>query len=384
MKIPITRPYFNAREKRAVADVLDSGWIVQGPKVAKFEKMVCGYTGSGYAKATTSCTTALHLSLVACGIGRGDEVIIPSFTYVATANSVEYVGAKPVFVDIDLKTFNIDVSQVENKITSRTRAIVPVHLFGLCADMDPILKLAKKYGLRIIEDAACALGGWYKGRHAGTMGDCGCLSFHPRKSITTGEGGMVLADNREIAGKIEALRNHGATVSDLARHKKDGSLLPEFNMLGFNYRMTEFQGAIGVEQMKKFPDILKTKKKQAAYYDKNLPDVLIPPYIPFGYAHGYQAYVCLFMGRKDDSLDKQSNMRNELMTALEKEGISTRQGTHAVHTLGYYRKKYNIRGTDFPNSQRAEYLSIALPLYKGMSKKEQDYIIDKISKVCAE
>ena len=384
MKIPIAKPYFDAREKRAVAEVLDSGWVAQGPRVAKFEKMVCLYTGSGFAKATTSCTTALHLALIACGISHGDEVILPSFTYVATANSIEYVRAKPVFVDIDLKTFNIDARQIEEKITQRTRAIIPVHLFGLSADIDPILKLAKKYKIKVIEDAACALGCWYKGRHAGTMGDCGCLSFHPRKSITTGEGGMVLSNNREIADNIEALRNHGAAISDLARHKKRGYLLPEFNILGFNFRMTEFQAAIGIEQMKKFPRILEAKKKLAGHYDKNLPDCLVTPHVLPRYLHGYQAYVCLFKGKKEGSLKKQSKDRNEMMAALDKEGIATRQGTHAVHALGYYRKKYNIKEQDFPNSFKAECLSITLPLYKGMNKIEQDYIVGKIKEICAE
>jgi dTDP-4-amino-4,6-dideoxygalactose transaminase len=384
MRIPIAKPYFDNREKKALSDVLDSGWVVQGPRVAEFENIICSYTGSKYAKAVTSCTTALHLALIACGIGRGDEVIVPSFTYIATANSVEYVGARPVFIDIDLATFNIDVSKIEDKISKKTKAIIPVHLFGLCADMDPILKLAKKYKLKVIEDAACVLGGWYKGRHGGTMGDCGCLSFHPRKSITTGEGGMLLTNNREIAEKVEALRNHGAEVSDLARHKKGGFLLPEFNMLGFNYRMTEFQGAIGVEQMNKFPEILEAKRELAAYYDYNLPDSLIPPNVPSRYLHGYQAYVCLFSGVKHPSLKKQNKKRNEMMALLEKEGISTRQGTHAVHALGYYRKKYNILAEDFPNSLKAEYLSMALPLYKGMGKTEQEYIIGKINRICAE
>jgi dTDP-4-amino-4,6-dideoxygalactose transaminase len=383
MRIPIARPYFDDREKRALAAVLDSGWIVQGPKVAEFEKSVCAYSGARYAKATTSCTTALHLALVACGVGPGDEVIMPSFTYIATANAVEYVGAKPVFVDIDLKTFNIDASQIRARISKKTKAIMPVHLFGLCADMGPILRLAKERGLKIIEDAACALGGWYKSRHAGTIGDCGCLSFHPRKSITTGEGGMLLTNSREIADKVEGLRNHGAEVSDLARHKKGGHLLPEFNMLGFNYRMTEFQAAIGIEQMNKFPRILEAKMGLAGFYNDNLPDFLTPPAVPDGYSHGYQAYVCLFRSKKQSSLKKQNEERNSMMSALEKEGISTRQGTHAVHALGYYKRKYGIAGTDLPNSLKAEYLSIALPLYMGMSRAEQEHIIGRIKEICA-
>ncbi len=367
MKIPIAKPNFNEKEKNAVASVLDSGWVVQGPRVAEFEEMICKYTGAKFAKATTSCTTALHLALLASDIGPGDEVIVPSFTYVATANVIEYVGAKPVFVDIDIKTFNIDPSQVEAKITSKTKAIIPVHLFGLCADMDPILALAQKHNLRVIEDAACGLGGWYKGKHAGTMGDCGALSFHPRKSITTGEGGMLLTNNSEVAEKVEAMRSHGATISDLQRHEKRGFLLPEFNILGFNYRMTEMQGAIGVEQIKKFGEILAQKRKLATVYDKALKDLLETPYVPQGLEHGYQSYVCLFQG---------SNIaRNQLMAYLEDRGIATRQGTHAVHTLGYYKNKYGLSDSDYPRSLRADKLSIALPLYKNISDAEQQYVI---------
>ena len=193
-------------KKKAILETLESGWIMQGPKVQEFERVVGEYVGGKFAKATSSGTTALHLALIACGIGRGDEVILPPFTCVASVNPVEYVGAKPVFVDINLKTFNIDVSKIEEAITENTKAIMPVHLFGLCADMDPILRLAKKCDLKIIEDAALALGAFYKGKHAGTFGDAGCFSFHPRKMITTGEGGMTITNHMETAEMVEVLR----------------------------------------------------------------------------------------------------------------------------------------------------------------------------------
>jgi perosamine synthetase len=196
MRIPITKPFFGEEERKAILEPLESGWIVQGPKVAQFENLFAEFTGVPYAIATTSCTTALHLSLIAMGIGPGDEVILPSFTFVATANAIEYTGATPVFCDIDLNTFNIDVKEVPKKVTEKTKAIIPVHLFGLSADMKPILKIAEQHGLRVIEDAACGLGSYYDGRHVGTFGDSGCFSFHPRKAITTGEGGMITAEDR--------------------------------------------------------------------------------------------------------------------------------------------------------------------------------------------
>lgn len=191
MKIPITKPLFGEEERKAILEPLESGWIVQGPKVAEFEARFAEFTGAAHAIATSSCTTALHLSLIAMGIGPGDEVILPSFTFVATANAIEYTGARPVFCDIDMNHFNIDVNEIEKKLTKRTKAIIPVHLFGLSVDMKPVLEIAERFGLRIIEDAACALGSSYQGTHVGTFGDAGCFSFHPRKAITTGEGGMI-------------------------------------------------------------------------------------------------------------------------------------------------------------------------------------------------
>ncbi len=379
-KIPITKPFFDAAEEEAVLEPLHTGWVVQGPKVAEFERRVAAYTGAKHAIATTSCTTALHLSLIAAGIGPGDEVIVPAFTWISTANVVEHVGATPVFCDIDLATCNIDVYQIENKITPKTRAIIPVHLFGLCADMDPILALAKRHGLAVVEDAACALGAWYKGRHAGTFGSAGCFSFHPRKAITTGEGGMVLTNEDKIAELCRTLRDHGTSVSDLSRHEgKRGFLLTEFNLLGYNYRMTDLQGALGVAQMDKFLQIMAKRTGRAWRYDRLLKDLswLRRPAVPDGYEHGYQAYVCLFRP-ETPTLANVSHLhegRNDLMEALEEQGVSTRQGTHAVHTLGYYRNKYGIEEADFPNALLADRLTLALPLYAQMTEQEQNKVV---------
>jgi len=377
MNIPITKPYLGEEEKKAVNEVIDSGWLVQGKKVAEFEDMFCQYTGARFAKATTSCTTALHLALVALGLGPGDEVLLPAFTFIASANAIEYTGAKPVFIDIDLKTFNIDPLKVEKylekdkKEGSKVRAIMPVHLFGLCTDMDPIMELAAHYNLCVIEDAACALGSLYNSRHAGTIGHIGCFSFHPRKPITTGEGGMLTTNSPDVATVVQSLRDHGAATTDLTRHEKGDSLLPGYSILGYNYRMTDIQGAIGVEQMKKFPGIIKRKIEKAGRYNRGLQDIrwLQTPYVPKGYKHTYQSYVIL---------TRDSQIRNLAMWNLKEKGIATRQGTHAVHILDYYKQKYNIKANDYTNALAADERSLTLPLYPQMTSEEQEYVIEYI------
>ena len=412
MKIPITKTVFDECEKEKIIEPLESGWVVQGPNVAQFQKMFAEFTGSRHAHATTSCTTALHLGLEALGIGRGDKVIVPSFTYVASANAVEYTCADVLFCDIDLRTFNIDVSQLESMIVSdpAITAIMPVNLFGLCADLPQIMNLAKKYNLKVIEDSACGFDGWIGKKHSGTFGDVGCFSFHPRKSICTGEGGMLITDDDEMATKISQLKDHGASKSDLQRHKeKGGSLLPDFTMRGYNYRMTDFQGALGVCQMQKAVRIMKGRRKIARKYDEALESVrvesgrrklsefLIPPYVPEGYKHGYQSYVCLFTGgegiddivtvksdsasdkrRVKEKIDRINIKRNLFMDKLEARGIATRQGTHAVHTLSYYKNKNSFKDEDFIMSYAADRLSIALPLYAEMTDEEFDYVIQNI------
>lgn len=376
MRIPITKPFFDEAEKEAILKPMETGWVVQGPNVAEFERRFAEYCASKYAKATTSCTTALHLSLIICGISEGDEVIVPAFTYVASANAVEYQKAKPVFVDIDIKTFNIDVNLLERAITDKTKAVMPVHLFGLCADMEPILKIAEKYKLAVIEDAACAVGSLYKEKHAGTFGDAGCFSFHPRKPITTGEGGMIITDDAGIAAQVEALRSHGATVSDLERHKKGAFILPEHNIVGYNYRMTDLQGAIGVQQMNKLDWILNRRIELAHKYDKSLQEIngITAPFVPEGYKHTYQSYVTLI----EDSCPLS---RDELALQLKERGIDTRQGTHAVHALGYYKRKYNLAEKDFPMAWKSDRQSLTLPLYPQLSEEEQDYVISSLREI---
>jgi len=385
MKIPIAKTKFLEEDYKGVREVLESGWVVQGPKVKAFEDAWCEFTGAKHAVAVTSCTTALHLALITAGIKAGDEVILPSFTWVATANAVEYVGAKPVFCDIDLNTFNIDVEKIEELITNKTRAIIPVHLFGLAVNMDRILSISKQHNLKVIEDAACGFGAYYKNVHAGNFGDFGCFSFHPRKAITTGEGGMITTSNSHAAELLRSLRDHGASVSDLMRHKGNKPyLLPEFPHLGYNYRMTDIQASLGETQMRRADEICDRRNAIAKIFTEELFYVewLNVPDFDRHYKHGFQSYVCLFTPEKISagSVEKINQQRNKFMDYLFENGISTRPGTHAVHTLEYYRDKYSFKSTDFLNSYIAGQCSISLPVFPGLREEEIHYIIEQIKK----
>ena len=384
MKIPITRPVFGAEEKAAVVKPLESGWVVQGPFVADFERKFSAFSGAAHAVATSSCTTAMHIAVAALGLKPGDEVIVPAFTWVSTPNVIEYMGATPVFCDVNLDTFNIDVGAAAALVTPKTVGIFPVHLFGLCADMDPILDLARRRGLWVIEDAACGFNAWYKGRHCGSFGDIGCFSFHPRKAITTGEGGMVTTSSGELAAVSRSLRDHGASRSDHQRHHASSAfLLAEYDRVGFNFRMTDIQAAVGSVQMDRAPWISEQRARVAAQYDRELRrfDWLAPPLTPDGYGHGYQAYVCLFRPEAPSmaNVARLHDWRNRLMLHLEGRGVATRQGTHAPVLQGFYRQKYAIAPEAFPNSTIADRLSLTLPLYPGMTAEEQAYVIDELA-----
>lgn len=400
-RYPVTKPYFDEEELLLISDSLDSGWVAQGPKVADFEKEVAAHEGVAEGVATTSCTTSLHLSMAAQGLKEGMDAIAPAFTFVATENAITMTGATPVMVDIDRETFNIDVKALQktleevyifknNKLVNRKSGnvlwgIVPVHEFGLCCDIYSINRMAKEYHLQVIEDAACALGAKIGETHQGAFGNTSCISFHPRKSITTGEGGMILTDDAALAKKMRELRTHGSTVSADARDKAHGFLLPEFPEAGYNYRMTDIQGAMGLAQVKKLDYIIEEKRKRAACYNELIANILpelITPVEPEGYFHTYQSYVCMlneaYLGC--ESIEGGGNYRNTLLEKLEEEGIATRQGTHAVHMLGYYKNKFGYLPEDYSNAYACDRLSITLPLYVGMTLDDQEYIVDKIRK----
>lgn len=374
--IQISQPSMGQEEWEEIREPIFSGWITQGPKVAEFEKLFAARHNVKHAIAVSNCTTALHLALVALDIKAGDEVIVPAFTWVSTANAVMYCYATPIFIDIDIRTFNMDVSQLKNKITSKTKAIIPVHLFGLCTNVDEIKKIAPH--LKIVEDGACSAGAGIGEHPAGSLGDIGCFSFHPRKSVTTGEGGMLTTNNYTLAEKLNILRNHGASVSEEQRHKGPKPyILPEFDMVGYNYRMTDIQGAVGVVQIKKLDAFINERQKWADYYSKELSSLswLKTPFIPENYKHGWQSYVLMVDEKKSPM------KRNEMMEFLQQHGISTRPGTHAVHMLGFYAKKFGIKPNDFPNSFTANEFSMSIPLHNKMIAEDFEYAVEKIKSI---
>ena len=404
-KYPVTKPYFTQKEKDLIADALDSGWVAQGPKVTEFEKKVSEHEGIAEGVATTSCTTALHLAMVAQGLRMGMDAIAPAFTFVATTNSIVAAGAAPVLVDVRRDTFNIDVDALQNIVETKYEkknsklinretgnvlwGFVPVHEFGLCCDIYNVNELAKAYDLKVIEDSACALGAKINDKHQGAFGNTSCISFHPRKSITTGEGGMILTDDSLLAKRMRELRTHGSTVSADARDKGKGFLLPEFNEAGYNYRMTDVQGAMGLAQIEKLDYIIEEKRKCAAVYNELISDKLpelITPIEPDGFFHTYQSYVCMLNEKKlgFGSMKEGGAYRNVLLQKLEDVGIATRQGTHAVHMLGYYRDRFGYVPEDYINAYACDHLSIALPLYVGIAEEDQEYIVAAIKKAVDE
>jgi perosamine synthetase len=381
--IPITKPLFGEEELRAVQAPLKTGWVVQGPHVADFERRFSDYTRAVHSIATSSCTTALQVAMLAFDVRPGDEVIVPAFTWISTANVVEERGGRVVFCDVDLETYNVLPDAVADAVTENTVGIIPVHLFGLAADLDPILATAQRHGLWVVEDAACSLGGWYKGAHTGTLGDVGCFSFHPRKSITTGEGGMITTTSDELGALARSLRDHGASKSDLQRHNESGSyLLSEYRNLGFNFRMTDIQGALGSAQMERLDEILAGRRAAAARYDELLADVrwLRAPRTPEHCVHGYQAYVTLFAPEDPSAANVEAlhARRNDVMTRLEQQGIATRQGTHAAALQAYYVERHGIRPEQFENAWIADRLTLALPLYPQLTAQEQDTVVSAL------
>lgn len=399
-EIPVIIPYIGEEESEEVKKVLDSGWVAQGPKVKEFEDKVASYENTKYGIATTSCTTALHLGLIALGVGEGQDVLVPAFTFVATANSVLYTGATPILVDVNPNTYNINTEEIEktieknyeekegkliNKNTgNQLTTLLPVNLFGLCADLIKINEIAKKYNLKVLEDSACAFGAKIGDKFESEFGNPTCLSFHPRKSITTGEGGMILTNDDEIYNETTKLRSHGASKSEVARHNNAGYLLPDFNDLGYNYRMTDIQAAVGVAQLGKMTFITETRRTKADYYRKLLEkvDFITPPLVPEDYYHTYQSFVCMIDNEKlNMTIEEAAIFRNNLMQKLEDRKIATRVGTHAVHMLGYYKEKFGYNKTEFMGAYKADQLSITLPLYVQMSDEDQEYVINNILEI---
>lgn len=357
--IRLAKPNIPEAAVNDVIEIFSSGDLVGGKYVKEFELTFQNYLNTDHAVLVSSGTAALHLSLMALGIGNGDEVIVPAFTFPATANTVEIVGAKPVLVDINLDDYCINVSDIEDAITDKTKAIIPVHEFGQSADIKSLMQIAGKYDLMVIEDAACALGTEYRGKKAGTFGDIGCFSFHPRKAITTGEGGLIVSNDRKIAEKVRALRNHG--ISD------------KYDIIyaGLNYRMTDFQAAIGLSQIDSLEKAIEIKIEMALRYNELLDncDYIRTPAVFPDRKNVYQTYHILL----HDSIN-----REELISYLYKNGVQTNFGAHAVHCLTYYREKYGYEENDFPAARRAYMKGLALPCGDHLKNEDVDFIAEKL------
>ena len=362
----LAKPNISQKAISEVAEVLKSGMLVQGKKVAQFERELARYLNVKNAICVTSGTAALHLSLIALDIKQGGEVIVPAFTFPATANVVELVGAKPVFVDINLNDFCINANLIENKITDKTKAIIPVHEFGQAAEIDKILEIAKKHKLKVIEDAACALGTEFKDQKIGTFGETACFSFHPRKAITTGEGGVVVTNNNNVAEELRSLRNHGIVY-------EDGKI--DFKYAGLNYRMTDFQAVLGIHQLKEIEEDIAHRLNLAYEYDMALiehPIIKIPFHL-FETRHVYQTYHVLFL--------KDEINRNNLITMLKKQGIETNLGAQALNCQTYYKQKYGLNDNDFPVATRSYKYGLALPIGRHISIEDVKEICDNLNKI---
>ena len=369
MSVPITKPALTEEEAHAPYDSIKSGWVTQGPKVAEFEKAVAAYVGAKHGVATTSCTTGLHLALATIGIGPGDEVIVPSFTFIASANAILYTGATVVFCEVDPRTFNADPADIEKRITKKTKALMPVDQIGLGCDIDAINDIAKRHGIDVVEDAAPTIGGTYKGRRVGSNAHQTVFSFHPRKVITTGEGGMITTDDDALADKARKLRAHAMSVSDLDRHKADRPILEEYHELGFNYRMTDIQASIGLVQIRRLDELLRIRVAKADRYGRELADLtkVRTPYTPSYATHTYQSY-CLDL---DPSID-----RDDLMARLLRRGVATRRGVMASHLEKVYRDR--VGKVSLPITEEKARSTMLIPLFATMTDDEQSYVIESL------
>lgn len=373
--IPITRPVLGEEEAAVAREAILSGWVTQGPQVAAFEEEFALAVGAPHACAVSSCTTALHLALHSLGVGPGHEVITVSHTFIATANAIRYCGARPVFVDVDATTYNLDPALLERAITPRTRAILPVHQIGLPCDLPAILHVAERHGLPVVEDAACAIGSevcvegdWERiGKPHGTVA---CFSFHPRKVLTTGDGGMLTTRDPELDRRFRLLRQHGMSIPDTTRHAARTVLFEEYPEVGFNYRMTDIQAAVGRAQLRRLPGLVKQRVRLADQYTEALRGVpgLATPWVPTYARSNYQSYAIRVGPEYPLS-------RDQLMQALLDRGVSTRRGIMNIHQEPSYA---DFGPYQLPHSEAARDSSLLLPLYPTMTEEDQQFVIDQL------
>lgn len=363
--IPLSRPHFDNEEIEEVKRVLESGWVSQGPKVKEMEDFSCAYLGVKYAICVANCTAALHLALLSIGVGKGDEVIVSDFTFPATGHSVLYCDGNPIFADVNSKTYNMNTDVLESLITSRTKAIIPVHAFGQSAKMDTLMEIASEHGLKVIEDAACAFGTKYKGRYSGTIGDIGCFSFHARKGITTGEGGMVVTNDRALADHIRYIAVFGMKAAWERENAPEFSV-PEFYDVGYNYKMSDITAAVGVAQLRKLDRIIKRKRELAHMWNEEIEKIenIEAPFEDPEGLHIYQSYVAKVAPIIN---------RNRLITELKKREVQSQIGTYASHIQPVYRYPGSC-----PISLSLQNQAISLPLFYEMTEHQMHEACDAL------
>jgi dTDP-4-amino-4,6-dideoxygalactose transaminase len=368
--IPVMRPWLGAEEAEAAAEAVASGWIAQGPRVRDFEEAFAATMGMPHAVAVSSCTAALHLALICAGIGPGDEVVVPSLSFIATANAVRYVGAEPVFADVDLMTQNLVSSTVAAVLTAKTRAVILVDQAGMPADLDAMLELCAPRGVTIIEDAACAAGSSYRDRPVASRAPLAAFSFHPRKLLTTGEGGMVTTWDGAVADRLRRLREHGMNISAAERHRQQQPVIEEYAEVGYNFRMTDIQAAIGLVQLRKLPDMVARRRELAGRYKEllsRIPGLVVVDDPPYGTTNFQSFWVLL---PQDSPVS-----RDELMRLLADAGIAARRGIMAAHLEPAYRDNR----PDLPVTERLTADSLILPLFHEMTSAEQDQVISALA-----
>ncbi len=378
-QIPFNLPSIGEEEIQEVAATLRSGWITSGPRTTAFEQQFAAYVGCRCAVAVNSCTAGLHLALVACDIGPGDEVITTPYTFAATAEVILHTGATPVFVDVEEDGFNINARKIEGAITSRTRAIIPVHFAGEPCDMDEITSIAAKHNLKVIEDAAHAFGATYKGKNIGSISDMTVFSFYATKNLTTGEGGMITTDDPELAHRLRMLSLHGLSHDAWNRYSAAGKWRYDITDLGYKYNMSDIQAAIGLQQLKKYPALQAARKELVRAYREHLMDVeeLILPSEARNGVHAWHLFV-VRLAPGSTSLH-----RDSVIEQLGKFGIGTSVHFIPLHFHSYYRLRYGFAAGDFPNAEKAYAGAISLPLYPSLSLSEVEYVANTLRGIIA-
>lgn len=371
--IPYCLPSIWDDEISEVVKTLKSDWLTMGPKTIEFERLISEYTGAKYTVAVNSCTAALHLSLIASGVGKGDDVITTPFTFAATGNTIIHAGAKPVFVDIKKDTYNIDPEKIVDAITPKTKAIIPVHYAGQPCDMESIIKIAEDYNLLVIEDAAHAIGAEYNGKRIGTIGHATCFSFYATKNMTTGEGGAITTDNGKLADRLRTLRLHGINKDAWNRYSAEGSWYYEIEECGWKYNMTDLQAALGIHQIKKLDEFNNTRKKYANIYNDifEIIDELIVPYEKPNIKHVYHLYPILL-----NDFD-----RNHFINKMAEKGIGCSVHFIPLHLHPFYINKFGFKIGQFPNAEFVYEHEVSLPLYPKMTRNDIEYVANSVVEV---